>query len=118
MIYHIIKEDPKKINLDKPIFKKKIENQTNVWKNIDKLKIKKMLLTNYIDNINDNIDDELIKQKNRLILKSLILNLKYINDDNIIMNDKEIVDIIGINTNDNGLLSINNILYKNKKIPR
>lgn len=121
MIYHITKDETnetKNFNFESIDNKEEIENYQKIWKNIKSLKIKKMLLSNFIDNINKNIDDKLIVQKNKLLLKSLHLNLKYIDEDNIILKNGEIVKIIGVNINEKGLLLINNFLYKNKKIPR
>jgi hypothetical protein len=112
MIYHINKEE------QQANYFEKIENNQKTWKNIKSLKTKKILLSNFINNINKNIENEIIIQKNKLVLKSLLFNFKYINDDNIILNDKEITKIIGININEKGLLLISNVLYKNKKIPR
>jgi hypothetical protein len=98
--------------------KEKIENNQKTWKDIKSLKTKKMLLSHFIDKINENVNEEIIIQKNKLLLKSLNLNLKYINDDNIILIGDDISEIIGINTNENGLIIINSVLYKNKKPPR
>ena len=93
-------------------------NKDKNWKKIKRVKIKKILLTDFINRINHNIDNNMIIQKNRLLLKSLSLNLKYINDDNIIINNNKIYKIIGININEDGLLTINNDLYKDNKIPK
>ena len=119
MFYHNMKmEETEFINFKNTDYLEKLENNQKIWKNIKSLKTKKMLLSNFIDKINESVDDNIIIQKNKLLLKGLTSNLKYIDDDNIILLHEEISQITGIDINDNGLLIINNILYKNKKIPR
>lgn len=119
MIYHNHKIEPiESINFKNTETQEKVEKYQKNWKNIKSLKNKKILLSNFINKINENINDEIIIQKNKLVLKSLISNLKYINDNNIILTNEEISKIIGIDTNDNGLIIISNFLYKSKKIPR
>lgn len=92
------------------------ENVTN-FKYIKSIKIKKQLLTSYIDKFNEEVDSEINKQKNKLLLKGICSNLKYINEDNIILKQNNIIYINGI-YEENGLLFICNELYKNKKIPK
>lgn len=110
-------EDEKKEN-------KNIEElHLSTFKNIKNIKLKKLLLSNFVNNINndiynENVIDEIIKQKNKLLLKSICSNLKYINEDNIILNSNRIIYIVGININNNGLINIDKVLYKNNKIPK
>jgi hypothetical protein len=97
------------------------QEQTKIiWKNIKDIKIKKNLLYNYVEDINECIENEIIIQKNKLLSKSLCYNLKYIDENNIIMDfyEYKIINIIGIYINKDGLLCISSNLYKNKKIPR
>jgi hypothetical protein len=111
-----------KVGLDEYTKLKDIENQENVenyqknWRSIKSLKTKKMLLSNFIDKINENINEEIIIQKNKLLLKSLNSNLKYINDNNIILTGDKISKIIGIDINEDGLIIISSVLYKTKII--
>lgn len=95
-----------------------IKNNKKNWKDIKSSKIKKMLLSKFINKINESVDDNIIIQKNKLLLKSLLSNLKYIDDNNITLINEEISQITGVDINENKLLTINNLLYKNKKIPR
>lgn len=87
------------------------------FKNIKSIKFKKMLLNDYILKINEQIYDKITKQKNKLLLKSLLINFKYIDEDNIILEDNIIVYINGLYV-ENNLLRISNIIYKNQKIPK
>lgn len=114
----MIYSKPISMSIDYDNKEEKIKNDQKIWKSIKSLKTKKMLLSNFIDKINENINEEIIIQKNKLLLRSLNSNLKYIDDNNIILNGEEISEIIGINTNENGLIIINNVLYKNKRTPR
>lgn len=87
------------------------------FKKIKSKKIKKELLINYIKEINNYIDDKTTQQKNLLIFKSLYSNLKYINEDNIILENNKIKCINGL-FEKNYLLHISKILYKNNEIPK
>lgn len=91
-----------------------------LWKDIKDIKIKKKLLSNYVENINECIENKIIIQKNKLLSKGLCYNLKYIDENNIIFDfyEYKIINIIGILINKDGLLCISSNLYKNKKIPR
>jgi hypothetical protein len=92
----------------------------STFKDIKNIKDRKLLLSKFINEINDNIPDgdEMIKQKNNLVLKSICSNIKYINDENIILDYDNIIKIIGININNKGLIIINKSLYKDHKIPK
>lgn len=94
------------------------EEEQLIWKNIKGAKIKKGLLFDYINNINEKNENNLVIQKNKLLLKSLYSNLKYIDDNNIKIDSRKISNIIGITKNEDGLLVISKDLYKEKKIPR
>lgn len=73
----------------------------------------------FVNRINDNIHDgdEIIKQKNNLVLKSICSNIKNINEENIILEYDNIIKIIGINIDNKGLIILNKSLYKDNKIP-
>lgn len=86
-------------------------------KKIKSKKIKRELLEDYIKEINENTDDKTIQQKNRLIFKSLYSNLKYIDEDNILLKNNKIEYINGLIIK-NHLLFVSNVIYKNKKIPK
>lgn len=88
-----------------------------LWRNVKSAKTKKGLLSDYIDNINEKNENKLVIQKNKLLLKSLYSNLKYIDDDNIKIDYGKISNIIGITINEEGLLIISKDLYKDKRIP-
>lgn len=92
----------------------------STFKDIKNIKDRKLLLSKFVNEINDNIPDgdEMIKQKNNLVLKSICSNIKYINDENIILDSDNIIKIIGININNKGLIIINKSLYKDHKIPK
>lgn len=94
-----------------------LEKQT--FKDIKNIKIRKILLEKFVNRINDNIHDgdEIIKQKNNLVLKSICSNIKNINEENIILEYDNIIKIIGINIDDKGLIILNKSLYKDNKIP-
>lgn len=92
-------------------------DQTTSFKNIKSIKLKKMLLNDYIQKFNEQIYDEITKQKNKLLLKSLLINFKYIDEDNIVLEDNSIVYIKGLYV-ENNLLRISNIIYKKQKIPK
>lgn len=94
------------------------EEEQLIWKNIKRAKIKKGLLFDYINNIIEKNENNLVIQKNKLLLKSLYSNLKYIDDNNIKIDSRKISNIIGITKNEDGLLIISKDLYKEKKIPR
>lgn len=94
-----------------------IENKI-LWKNIKSIKIRKILLYNFVEAINERNENIIVIQKNRLLLKSLCSNLKYIDDNNINLDSNKIKEIIGISINSDGLLCISKELYKEKKIPR
>lgn len=87
------------------------------FKKIKSVKVKKQLLNNYVEKFNYNIEDEIKKQKNKLLFKSLCINLKHINEDNILLKENDIIYIIGIYEN-NGLFFISDILYKKNKVPK
>lgn len=91
------------------------ENEEITFKKIKSKKIKKELLLNYFEEINNYVDDETIQKKNTLIFYSLYSNLKHINEDNIILKDGKIKEIIGLVLK-NDLLYISKVLYKNNKI--
>lgn len=99
------------------VFIDKKNEHTTSFKNIKSIKFKKMLLNDYIQKFNEQIYDEITKQKNKLLLKSLLINFKYIDEDNIILEDNSIVYIKGLYV-ENNLLRISNIIYKNQKIPK
>lgn len=89
--------------------------QQSSFKNKGK-EIQRILLTNFINDINNEVDDNEIEDKNKFVLKTLIYNLKEIDDDNVIIKDNKIEKIKGIDISDNKLLIIDkNNLYKNKK---
>lgn len=94
-----------------------IENQQQeyIFKNIKKIKYKKILLSNFIETINENIYEDNILQKNNLILKTLFGNLKKINENNVIIENGKIMRIDGIDITNDGLMIINDNLYKTKK---
>lgn len=97
--------------------------QKKTFKNIKSIKKKKLLLSNFVDNTNNNIYNEdciykVTKQKNILVFKSICSNLKFINEENIILDLDKIVKIIGIDINKDGLISIDKTLYKDNKIPK
>lgn len=91
-----------------------IENKI-LWKNIKSIKIRKILLYNFVEAINERNENIIVIQKNRLLLKSLCSNLKYIDDNNINLDSNKIKEIIGISINSDGLLCISKELYKEKK---
>lgn len=105
-------------NSEKENINNELEKQT--FKDIKNTKVRKILFTKFFNNINDKIPDgdKIIKQKNNLVLKSICSNMKYINDENIILVHDNIMEIIGINTDSNGLIIISKNLYKDNKIPR
>lgn len=86
-------------------------------KKIKSVKVKKQLLNNYVEKFNYNIEDEIKRQKNKLLFKSLCINLKHINEDNILLKENDIIYIKGIYEN-NGLFFISDILYKKNKVPK
>lgn len=94
-----------------------LEKQT--FKDIKNIKIRKILLSKFVNEINDNIHDgdKMIKQKNNLVLKRICSNIKCINEENIILEYDNIIKIIGINIDDKGLIILNKSLYKDNKIP-
>lgn len=91
------------------------QQQGLIFAELKKTKQKKILLEIYIDSINENINNDINIQKNKIILKTLYTNMKNINENNIIMVDSKITRIEGLDISEDGLLILNNNLYKNKK---
>jgi hypothetical protein len=79
---------------------KENQQKTLDWKKL-KVRCKKKLLDNYINDINSEIDDNISSLKNKMLIKSLISELT---DEKIIMNNNKIIEIKGIKKNDEGLL--------------
>ena|ERR1700730_6101502 len=88
------------------------------WRKLN-LKYKKILLSNFVENVNKNIEDNNEKniiQRNNIILKNLCSNLKNIDDNNIEIKNGRLESIEGLLINEDGLIVPKiNILYKSKK---
>jgi hypothetical protein len=90
---------------------KENQQKTLDWKKL-KVRCKKKLLDNYINDINSEIDDNISSLKNKMLIKSLISELT---DEKIIMNNNKIIEIKGIKKNDEGLLFLYDKELFNKK---
>jgi len=81
---------------------------------IESIKNKKQLLQDYINDINKD-NEKLNVQKNDAVLGGLNINLKKINEENVIMdNNGQIEKIIGLDLDDGLLIMKEDVLYKKK----
>lgn len=101
------------------IYRENIERETVddeiiTLKMIKSKKTKKILLTEFVENFNENIENEINKQKNKILLKGIFYNLNIINEDNILLKSDKIIYIRGIYAK-NGLLNISSKIYKQHK---
>lgn len=91
-----------------------VDDEIITLKMIKGKKTKKILLTEFVENFNENIENEINKQKNKILLKGIFYNLNIINEDNILLKTDKIIYIRGIYAK-NGLLNISSKLYKQHK---
>lgn len=103
-------------------------NQEMKFGEIKHVKLKKKLLEDFISDINKKCKDEIDIKKNKLVLKILFTRIKDIDEKNIILEHKKdeynkdeynkdeykIINIEGINITENGLITLNNKIYKPK----
>lgn len=88
------------------------EENSFSWKKL-KIQYKKILLYNYLEENSSDDLDKIISTKNNILFKSLIYELT---DENIIVNNGKIIEIKGIDRNNNGLFYIcDQKIFKKKK---